>query len=132
MNDEELLWMMDMLSVNQHPDPEGFVASLKTDESNMAGISEMEASEFGIYNTDEPALSVFGALQRDIKYGTGDRYKDANRIDIRGRVLNGLMSDTTPKNPFLDSNGNLNVGIKVRKSEMPDDKEMIDMIVGML
>ena len=124
MKNTEILWLLDTLSSQSHPDPEGFVASLDLKSNNPANINEEEAAKYGVTKVDEPALSIYSAMARDKDVGVGDKYRDADRVRVREMASQALAENKSPTNPFIDESGMWKLGFKPASSSVVDEKAL--------
>lgn len=137
LKDSELLWAMDALTQQGHPDPEGLVARIEQapeDEGNIAGVDPQEAAQYGIPFVDEPAMSLFAAAKRDITTGDVSQYQTIDRMPLRKRTEAALLQGTQPKHPFLDPQGRLTVhrGKTAKPTKAPSDTTLRTEILALM
>lgn len=132
MKDSEVLWLLETLSSQGHPDPEGFVASLTDGENNPAKLLPEEGMRYGITNVDEPALSIYGAMARDKDNGVGDKYSSADRNKVRSMASNAIMNNQPPANPFIDNEGRWKMGFKSKRSGLVNESDLKKTIRDMI
>lgn len=108
-DDSQLMWAMNTLSANQHPDPIGLVAQMEsTNDLNAAGVDPEMAAEYGVPHVNEPVMSMYAAMRRDIDTQDVSRYSTlANRSDVEARTDAVLMKQVRPVNPFMDRQGRM-------------------------
>ncbi|OQX10511.1 MAG: hypothetical protein BWK73_20205 [Thiothrix lacustris] len=138
---EELLWAMDTLTANGHPDPEGLLAKMESaspDDMNPAGVSYEDAAQFGIPYVDEPVMSMFAATKRDIANPDPKRYAQYSRAPIRKRTDAALLSGVQASNPFTDGAGStgqllLHRGrLSAGSAKPPSDKALMAEIMDLM
>ena len=108
-DDNHLMWAMNTLSANQHPDPVGLVAQMEsTNDLNAAGIDPDTAAAYGVPHVNEPSLSMYAAMRHDVDTQDVSRYRGLpNRGDVEARANNALLKQLRPANPFTDKQGRM-------------------------
>ena len=138
---EELLWAMNTLTANGHPDPEGLLARMEAappDDMNPAGVPPEEAEQYGVPYVDEPVMSMFAATKRDIANPDPKRYEQYSKSSIRKRTNAALLSGVQASNPFTDGvgvSGNLILQrgrLSAGSTKPPSDKALLAEIINLM
>lgn len=125
--DEEMLWAMDTLAEQQHPDPLGLLAVMqRTDDANIARVTEEEGQAAGVPYVDEPMMSMFAALHRDVSNPDTTRYAHVavDKQKVQHRLDNALIQGKPSRNPFVTPDGFLKLR-RGRKSPKPFTDEQL-------